>query len=847
MLALVFALPSMMRREQPQVVPGAFFLLLFAVGWGVLQVVPLPTTVVSVLSPSAVELRAELLPEPDSADAVLMQEFDLPIDSRWQTLSLRSAATRQDLTWLAICTITFLLGWQLFSCTRAAIWLCGAIAANGAALALFGVIQALTWNGRLYWIGVEIASDAFASYGNRNNAAGYMCLCLGCALGFTLWLVSRNGSDRVGAGSYGGRGPQRSLRDRIVAVFAELDALKLAAFFWSACLIGAVFCTLSRGGGIAMLAAACFAALLVAFTRRGTGLAAGIVVALVAGLGLVAWVGMVDLLEARFLTLGDPDRLMAGGRVPNWKDALHAVPDFLWTGTGLNTYQDVYLMYQHRYAPGWYYFAENQYIQAVVEAGIVGLVAMVGALVLVTWSSLKLLLSPVGFSSGEGSQRQLRRIALGQMGLFVVASQAVHSITDFGLYLPANMLLMAVLCGAVTGAAAELPGGGRFRFGDWPVLSKWLPIVAAILLLGVVVPGALDFQRVSAVRDARRDSGFAQIPGGATEEQLQAAIAELSGLTRIRPNDAGLRYHLVRQWTQLYQQRRFDQLRRESPAEVSLDELWELASPYTLHKLVYRLVGEGNHDELARVRNDALVRELLRPALKELLLARAACPILAKVHLRLARLSVLVGDPADEIHLIRASRIEPSDGYTRTRAGRLHAQAGRPEQACRDWHEILAIDPGQLDYVLPWAFELLPNELIVEQMLPPDPRLMIELVVTRFQEPEHEELRNAVLDRAGRTVEQVELPDDEKAYLRGRVLSLQGRPADAIVHYLRAVELRLLETSWRYELALLLEEEGSLEKAEEHATLCVRLDPKNTAYSELLKRIIRSKLTRGGD
>ncbi len=832
LLALVLSLPVMLGRDQLKPVPPTMWLLLMAVGWAGLQVVPLPQRLASVLSPGAVALRAELQPDRASPDAALMDEFELPMDRSWQTLSLRPSASWQHLTWLVVATIAFLLGWQLFGCKPAVIWLWGAIGCNGAALALFGVIQQLTWNGQIYWTGIE-ARSAFASFANRNNAAGYICLCLAATLGFTAWTFARNREDlsRIHEDTFGRS--RRSIGDWWVEQLAELDGLKLASLTVAVCLIGAVFCTLSRGGGVAMLAAACCTASVLVYSRRSTTPAAGILGALIAGVGLVAWVGVVDLWEARFQKLGNTEMLLGTGRIPNWRDALHAVPDYPLIGTGLNTYQDVYLMYEHRFAPGWYYFAENQYVQAVVEAGVVGLLLLVGAIALVARASLKLLSArpPVQDASHPLYQRQ---VALGQAGVFATASQAVHAVTDFGLYLPANLLLMAVLCGSVAGAAAELT---TERHRERAGLAKWLPAAAAVVLATLAARGAVDFQRITAIRAAREETAFVQTPGGATEQQLTTGIAELSSLTSIRPADAELHYHLAKQWIHLYHLRHVEQLRQATPPETTLDELWELASPTALHQSAHHLARAGDRDGLTSLRAEPLVRDHLRPALKELLLARTACPILAKIHLRLARLSVLVGaPPADAVHLLRATRLEPADSYLRTRAGRLHAQAGRIEQACQDWRAILAIDPSQLEQILDWSSELT-DATLVEKVLPAEPRLLLTLAENRFaaQEP----MRGLLLERASEAVEQVELPAAERNYLKGRIALLRDRTDEAIDHYRRAVELDPLRAQWQYELATLLAEAGRVREAHEHARMSARLEPDNRDFDELLRRLIR--------
>ena len=126
-------------------------------------------------------------------------------------------------------------------------------------------------------------------------------------------------------------------------------------------------------------------------------------------------------------------------------------------------------------------------------------------------------------------------------------SQAVHGLCDFGLYIPANMLLFALLCGAISGRAVSLgmraprgrgraragfgrlPGRGRSRpswpwhlgcrglgpRGDRPRLRhraarRRRPFrsgdAASRLEPGAGRPGSQDAQRVETARDGRGQS-----------------------------------------------------------------------------------------------------------------------------------------------------------------------------------------------------------------------------------------------------------------------------------------------------------------------------------------------------
>jgi len=53
------------------------------------------------------------------------------------------------------------------------------MAINGVAIAFFGLVQQLTWNGRLFWqVPLEQGGEPFGPFVDRNHAGGFLTLCL---------------------------------------------------------------------------------------------------------------------------------------------------------------------------------------------------------------------------------------------------------------------------------------------------------------------------------------------------------------------------------------------------------------------------------------------------------------------------------------------------------------------------------------------------------------------------------------------------------------------------------------------------------------------------------------------
>ena len=166
-------------------------------------------------------------------------------------------------------------------------------------------------------------------------------------------------------------------------------------------------------------------------------------------------------------------------RLEHWQDALRGVPDFLTTGSGLGTYRFIYRRYQDSFQEGWYYHAENQYLEALLEGGLIGLGLLCGCLLVAAcglWLLLRRAESPVA-------------LALGVTGGFALVSQALQSCFDFGLYLPSNSILFASLLGLSLRAADEVGAAPS------PSQPRRLSLTVTLVLLSLLCWGTYELTR----------------------------------------------------------------------------------------------------------------------------------------------------------------------------------------------------------------------------------------------------------------------------------------------------------------------------------------------------------------
>jgi len=327
--------------------------------------------------------------------------------------------TRMDLALLVAYAILLFLAAQAFRYSddwRGFIWF---IMIFGFVVAVFGILQQVTFNGKLYWFReMRYGGIPFGPYVNRNHFAGFAELIIPVSL---VPLIL---------------GKVRKERWYLVGIFALLP-------------IGALFLSASRGGVVSFAVEIGVLVLMILLRRSGGQhvLAGGIILLL--ALLLVSWLGVKQVLD-RFSSLQSLE-VTSSKRASMRLDTWHIFLDHPWTGTGLGTLQTVFPAYETNYDAKIVNHAHNDYLEALAETGVAGGLCCAAFLGILFFVSLRLLL-----------QRDKPFVAaLHLSGLVGCSGFLVHSLVDFNLHIPANALLFLLMAHLATSTVTPSPSGGR--------------------------------------------------------------------------------------------------------------------------------------------------------------------------------------------------------------------------------------------------------------------------------------------------------------------------------------------------------------------------------------------------
>jgi O-antigen ligase len=394
------------RRSQGEWVPelpghGPLWALL---GLVLLQLLPLPPELLRLVSPGS--YAAYHIPP-------------LPVRP-WRPISVCPSDTLRGLFFLAGMGLLYATVFREFQQRRWRRRLCVALLGTGLALAVAALVQAASAHPTRIYGFLHVSTDwaVFGPYINRNHLAGYLAMVLPLGFGFVAESLEEVLARRRG------RRLWRAVLDPAANAVAWRSAITIV-------LLVALLAAQSRGAIAACLASV--PVFLALFRYRRAALVV-VVLLLLLGLTTVDLGAMLQSFESRGFN-----------RYDAWVDMLALVRYFPVFGAGLNAFGWAFRPYQTIDRRNLWGQAHNDYLQILLELGVVGLIPV--ALLL-----RRLLQAAVA---------QVRRDAV-TAGIWAgIAASCVHALVDFDWRIPANGAALAALCGLAVAPPRSHPPAGR--------------------------------------------------------------------------------------------------------------------------------------------------------------------------------------------------------------------------------------------------------------------------------------------------------------------------------------------------------------------------------------------------
>lgn len=359
-----------------------------------LQMVPLPGGLLRILSPNAYALRLDLSP---STFFLSFFPFVTWIEFfKWLTLSG---------------FFLFLLFWRGLGQKRIE-KLILVVFFVGLFESLYGMFEFFSGHRHILHLRMDhLVTAVTGTFINRNAFAGYLLMVIPLSLGY---LFSK---EVHRAGGFMG------WRQRL----SSLDGKSFLIAFGIILMILSLLFSGSRMGIVSLLLS--FSLISVLFRNREEGRTFSKSSILIFGLALLwaAWIGL-DAVISRFFTTTESFE----DRWRLWTNTLQIIRDYPLFGTGLGTFTQIFPMYRSFHIRGLITHAENDFLQLMAEAGLIG-AGLIG-----------LLFIYLLYRGGAGIRRlssrdPARYIGIG--GLVGIVALMFHSLVERNIQIPANAFL----------------------------------------------------------------------------------------------------------------------------------------------------------------------------------------------------------------------------------------------------------------------------------------------------------------------------------------------------------------------------------------------------------------------
>ncbi len=388
--------------------------VLFTGFWVVLliQLIPWPNFVVKLLSPAAYSFRDLFMVD---FSGTLFQPFSLiPAKTVQESLEILSYFI---IGFIVLRTVT----------TREQVKkIFYVIAGMGIFQAFYGMFEMYNPNPRILFYekvhGLEVVTGTFV---NRNHLSGYLEMAIPLALGLIITRIHLFSTEGL------------SWREKLQRLSDKGLGINLLLTIGVVVMGIGILLSQSRSGAFLLVFTflVMFELTVIYFSRRSQDKAKTFIKAAFLIITIVAlYVGI----EATIKRFADTN-LLREGRPVVWSNTLGMTRNFPLMGIGLGTFGEVYSAYEDRWlGQSRYTHAHNDYLEYTAELGVVGMVFLLGGVVF--------LLATAFLVWRDRRHPEIKGLVLG--GMVAVVNMFIHSVGDFNLHIPANMITFTVILAA---------------------------------------------------------------------------------------------------------------------------------------------------------------------------------------------------------------------------------------------------------------------------------------------------------------------------------------------------------------------------------------------------------------
>lgn len=374
-------------------------LWLVFLGFAIIQIIPLPASVINALSPMSYEAQLHYG----------VEQFHLSLDIGQSYINLLKSLSYFCLLIVVLVLVDTEKRLRLILLT---------MLASGAIQALYGTLEILAGNEYSMIFGLPVSDVATGSFVYKNHFANFLVLTLSAGIGLMVASLQGNQSG--------------SPRDIMRSILSTLLGSKALIRISLAIMVIALVMSRSRMGNAAFFAAMTLIGVLalVIIKNRSRGLSILIVSMFVIDVFIVsAWFGL-DKVQERL----ESTNLSQEGRGDVVTDAMPMLLDFPLFGSGGGSFYSTFPSYKISNIHSFYDHAHNDYLQMAIEYGVPATLFLA---LLVLWC----------FAKSVRAMRKRRPSILKGTAFaccMAILGMSLHMTVDFPLQAPANACYFVV-------------------------------------------------------------------------------------------------------------------------------------------------------------------------------------------------------------------------------------------------------------------------------------------------------------------------------------------------------------------------------------------------------------------